>query len=223
MLKDTKIRADVLAVHGFLALVLGLAFLYLGATMTNLFFEAVAIVVAFVLSAATLILAGLTDWVAAAGEGWKRAHRLIFYLLAGTALAGTGLALADSSRVTMRWLLVFGAVHGLAFGVATLIFASKLRRHTLERLFFYLFGAASVAFSGVLTYFAGSDIGNPAAAAMLGGYLCFIGAKMLFFALTLYRAVWTATGMGGRTALHTGDGATRPLPIPGDPTPLPRH
>jgi hypothetical protein len=96
-------------VHDCLALWLGLALFYSRATMTNLFFEAAAVVIAVVLAAATLILAAITDWFAALNAGTKSVHRSTFCLAAGTALTLAGVLLAYYPIVYMEWLVVFAS------------------------------------------------------------------------------------------------------------------
>lgn len=68
MLREMNIRTKVLAIHGVSAICLGLAFLYLRSTMTDLLVEVFAIVIAIMLSAAALLVAALTDWFAAFGQ-----------------------------------------------------------------------------------------------------------------------------------------------------------
>ena len=189
MLKDLIIRKVVLSVHGVLALMLGLAFLYLGATMTNLLFEAVAVAIAIVLATAALILAAITDWFAAFSEGRKRVHRFVFYILAGVALAVTGVVLGYYPAVTMQWLLVLAAIHSLTFGISAFAFAMRPALQPIRPRCLYILGTLSILFSGVTASMATLDIGNPAAAATLGVYLCFVGAKMFFFAWNLDRAI----------------------------------
>jgi MFS family permease len=194
MLKDMKIRTVVLTIHGALALITGMAFLYLGATMTNLFFDAVAAAIAILLSMAALILAAITDWFAAFSEGMKNVHRLAFYLIAGVALAITGLVLGFAPQVTMQWLLILAAIHALAFGISAFVSAAREKILSTRRSSMYLFGTISVLFSGVITAIAGSELDNPSAAAVLGTYLGFVGLKMLYVAWNLDRNVLAQEG-----------------------------
>lgn len=181
-----KIRTGVLAVHGALALGLGLTFFYLRATMTNLLFEAIAITIAILLSAAALILAAITDWFAAFSEGITHLHRFTFYALGGLAFVLTGFFLGYYPQVSMQVLVWFAVIHALAFGVSALAFAFKAHHHPLERRAMYLFGTASVVFSGVMAGWV-RDLDNLSATAVLGWYLCFVGVKMLFFAWDSHR------------------------------------
>jgi uncharacterized membrane protein HdeD (DUF308 family) len=186
MLKEIRIRTQVLAAHGMLALALGLAFFYLRATMSNLFFEAISVAVALMLAAAALVLAALTDWFAAINEGVKHAHRFALYLLAGLALAIAGFLMGYFPQITLRWLVLVAAMHALAFGIFAIAFAFRTTHHPLERGAMYLLGGLSVIFSGVL---ANQDLNFESASAtnLLGIYLCFVGIKMLFLAWDLRR------------------------------------
>ncbi len=186
MLKSIKLQQRILIVHGVLALCLGLALFYLRTSMTNQIFEAVDIVIAVTLAAAALVLGGIADWFAAWNEGIKHLHRLAFYLLAGLALALAGVFLGIYSQVSMQRLVIFAAIHAVAFGVLALTLSSRANRHALERRGFYLFGALSIVFSGTMTGLA-RQLDDPAATTTLGVYFCFVGTTLLFLAWISHR------------------------------------
>jgi uncharacterized membrane protein HdeD (DUF308 family) len=188
MIKNVTIQARVLLVHAVLSLVLGLALFYLRAIMTDLLAEAIAVTIAILISAASLILAAITDWFAALSEGMKHVQRLIFYLLAGLALALAGFTIAYYPEVTMQWLVALAAVHALMFGISGFAFAFRARHHPLERRAMYIFGSLSVAISGLMGALA-RDIGDRSATDLLGTYLCFLAVKQLFLAWDLQRKV----------------------------------
>jgi uncharacterized membrane protein HdeD (DUF308 family) len=181
MFLSTKIRAAVLTIHGFLALSLGLAFFYLRATMTNMFFEAFAVIGALMLSAAALILAAITDWFAAFTSGMKSIHRITFYLLAGIAFALAGIFVGSYPTVYLQWLVVFAALHALAFGISALVFALNARHDRFARRSMWLFGTISVLFSGTMAGWI-KYLDDRTAITLLGLYLCFVGLKMLYLA-----------------------------------------
>ena len=187
MLKSIKLQQSILLIHGVLALCLGLALFYLRSAMTNQIFEAVAIVIAVTLAAAALVLAGIADWFAAFNEGAKHLHRLTFYLLSGLALALAGVFLGIYSQVSMRRLVIFAAIHAIAFGVLALALTGRASRHALERRGIYLFGTLSIVFSGAMTGLAG-QMDERAATTTLGVYFCFVGTKLLFLAWISHRA-----------------------------------
>lgn len=187
MLTTQQVRSGVLVIHGVLALFLGLAFFYLRATMTNLLFEAVAVAIAILLSAAALILAAIVDWFAAFNAGMKRAHRFTFYL-AGVTFALAGAFLGGYPLISMQWLVVFAAIHALAFGISAFVFAYKTSHHSWECRAMYFFGTISLLFSGTMAGLV-RDLDDRSATALLGGYLCFVGTKMLFFAWDLHRVI----------------------------------
>jgi hypothetical protein len=183
MLKEMKIRIAVLTIHGTLALVLALAFFYLSATMTNAIFEAFAVVIALMLSTAALMLAALTDFFAAFGEGLKHFHRLILYMTAGLGLAAAGAGLGYSLQATLRWLVIAAAIHALAAGVAELASLIRAKVRSTRATTTGLFGLISVALSGAMAGVASVVVSNLFAIIMLGIYMGFIAVKM-------FRSAW---------------------------------
>ncbi len=197
MLSAIKIRTYVLTVHGLLAIGLGLAFLYLHTVMTSQFFEAAAIVIAILLSAGALLLAAIVEWFAAFSEWMKHVHRLTFQLLAGVAFALAGVFLGYYPQITLQWLVGFAAIYALASGISAFSFAFKAKHHPRERGLMYIFGTASVLFSGIMAGLS-RNMDNPLAIASLGAYLCLVGTKMLFFAWDFHRIVSMTEGLSSR-------------------------
>jgi hypothetical protein len=153
--------------------------------MTNWLVEVIDVVVAIMLSAAALILAGVTDWFAAFGEGTKHLRRLTFYLLAGTGLALVGIFLVAYPRTNLEWLVLLASAHAFAFGAFALFSVWKIRHRKLDPSSLLIFGAISMIFSAYLIFFIESSRDRSATLA-LGGYLCFVGAKTLYFARRAY-------------------------------------
>ena len=181
MSKPTGIRTTLLAIHGVLALALGLVLLYLRGTMTNVFFEALAIVFSVMLASAALILAAITDWFVAFGSGMRSAHRIIFYILGGIALVLIGLSLAYFPAVHLQWLVVLAVVHALAFGISAFAFAFNAEHLPFERNAMRILGAISVILSGAMAGWL-DHLDDRMAVSLLGLYSCFVGIKILFFA-----------------------------------------
>jgi Short repeat of unknown function (DUF308) len=198
MLVSRSVRTGVLTIHGALALGLGLAFFYLSATMTNMFFEAFAVVVAIMLAAAALILAAITDWFAALSIDMKNVHRVMFYLLAGAAFTLAGVFLGYYPAVYMQWLMAFAAIHALVFGIASFVSAFNPRHDRHQHEAMGVLGTISVLFSGAMAAWM-KYLDDRSATAMLGAYLCFVGIKMLFLAWNSHRA-----GMKPRKLTETG-------------------
>ena len=189
MLKEMKIRIAVLTVHGTLALVLAIAFLYLSATMTNVIFEAFAIVLALLLGASALLLAALADFFAACSEGMKHFHRFVLYLVAGIATAAVGAALGYSLQTTLLWLLAAAALHAFVAGLAEIVSAARAKARTSDTRTTGLFGLISVALSGAMAGMASVSLSNIAAIVMLAAYMGFLAAKLFTFAWNLETAV----------------------------------
>jgi hypothetical protein len=193
-------RSRILIVHGCLALCLGLALFYLRSIMTNCFLEAIAVGIALLLVAVTLILAGVVDWYGAWSEGLRHLFRFIFYLLAGFVMAVAGMFLGIYSQICMPTLLFFAAFHALAFGLLAIIVAWKTTRHGLEQGAMYFFGIVSVVFSIVMTEVSG-ELDNHSATTVLGAYLCFVAAKLFFIACSVVRSTEMAQGRPGIESL----------------------
>jgi hypothetical protein len=199
MVISRNVRTGVLTIHGGIALVLGLAFFYLSATMTNPLFEALAVVAAIMLATAALLLAAITDWFAAFSAGMKSTHRLAFYLLAGMAFALAGLFIGYYPAVYLQWIVAFAALHGLIFATSAFTFVYMAQHHRLERGAMALLGTVSALFSGAMAGWI-VYLDDRSAIALLGAYLFFVGIKLLFFAWNSHRK----EGIEGLDLLNQG-------------------
>jgi uncharacterized membrane protein HdeD (DUF308 family) len=85
----------------------------------------------------------------------------------------------------MRWLLTAAAIHACVFGIVAIASATRAGNQPARNYLIYLFGPASIAFSGILAACAVDDAGNPLATTLLGIYLCFVGLKLFVFAWKL--------------------------------------
>jgi hypothetical protein len=183
---NRNLRRFALMAHGIFALTLGLAFLYLTAVMTNLLFQAIAIVIAVLLSSSALILAAFVDWFIAFNEGTRNLHRQIVYTLAGIVAALTGIFLCSYPNIPMQWSLIFASAHAFVIGVLGIAFAKNTNHHNLPHWALYAIGGISILVSGVIAALVrGMD--DRSVIKVLGMYLCFVGAKMLLFAWSSHR------------------------------------
>lgn len=173
------IRLSVLFIDGVLALVLGLAVLYLAGVMANPFFEVFALIGVVLLSGAVLLLAAATDFLAAIGAGARRSREVPLYLLAAAAFTALAALLLFSSVDATRLIMVLVAAHGLIFGTATFFIARLRVRPAFEQSVYFVFATASVAIAGLIAGF-GNGMSDRAIVEWLGVYLCLVGAKLLF-------------------------------------------
>lgn len=200
MLKDMHLRSDVLIVHGVLALLLGGVFLYVGASISNLFFEALAVILALILSAAALLLAAVTDWIAAVGEGPRHRETFLFYAGSGAVLAIAAVAVGCMPEASTEWLVLLGAGHALVFGTVALFWGSRIYRHRSEQGLLLAAGAISVLFSGVIAGLAATRASIAEQIGILGLYLLFAGIKMLCLSWGLHRSALMAGAHTARRA-----------------------
>ncbi|HZD49325.1 MAG TPA: hypothetical protein VE178_11325 [Silvibacterium sp.] len=212
MLKALNIQLGILVIHGSLAFCLGLALLYLRATITNHIFEAIAVVIAILLATTALVLGALADWFAAWGEGTKHLQRCVFYLLSGLAFATAGALIGIYEPISMQWLILLAAIHALAFGVLGLVIAVRARRHDWERLAVFVFGVISIAFSGSMAGLA-RQLTNRNAMGILGLYFCFVAVKLFFLAWNLHQQMT----MGG-SSLDSENTHNLPFGLPSSPS-----
>jgi hypothetical protein len=181
-----KIRASVLAVHGCLAMLLGFAFFYLRANMSNGIFEVASIVAVIFLAAGVLIAAAIADWFAALSEGLHHSRRFFIYLLAGAMLAAAGFVLAYDTEIALGWLVICAAIHALLLGFLALGVSFRKSRPVIERRAMSFIGIVSIFFCVVLAS-AAREMVNSSETGLLGAYLWFLGVKTLFFAWGLRR------------------------------------
>jgi hypothetical protein len=178
MFRSLKIRAFVLAIQGVMILALGLVFLYLRANMTDEVSDIVEIGVAILLTVAALIVAALADWIAALGEGVEHFRRFTFYMLMGFGLLMGGAFLVYSHYRTLALMLMFAAAHALVYSMSVFSFQMSHLHRSHHRGLLYLSAGISLIFAVAMAAFATSD-DDKVAAALIGAYLCFVGARML--------------------------------------------
>jgi MFS family permease len=217
MLRALKIQLRILVAHGSLALCLGVALLCLSASMTNLLFEAVAVIIALLMASKALILGALADWVAAWGEGTKHLQRSTFYLLSGLAFATVGVFLGVYAPLSLQWLILLAAIHALAFGLLGIVIALRAKGHGWERRAVFLFGAVSIVFSGTMAGLA-RQLENRSATALLGVYFCFVGVKLFFLAWNLYQRITMGEAIPDPARGHL----VLPFTLPPSPTTVKR-
>lgn len=181
MLNRPQLRAMLFAVHGGVALVCGLAVLYLSLLAANPFFSAVAIVIALVLCGAAIALAGIADWFAAAEAGRLSLKQVLIYVLAGFCFVAAGSFLGFSSSATLQILVLLVIAHGLIFGTLALLSAMRLRQKGMDAIVIALFGLLSIIIAGWMVGHV-RDFSDRAALVWAGAYLCIVGAKLIFFA-----------------------------------------
>jgi hypothetical protein len=185
MLKSLRIRAFVLVVQGVLILALGLFFLYLRANMTDAVFDVVDVGVAILLTVAALVIAALADWIAALGEGVEHFRRFTFYMLGGLGLLmGSGFLVYSHYR-TLALMLMFAAAHALVHSMSVFSFQLSHLHRSHHRGVVYVTGGLSLLFAVAMAAFATSD-NDKMATALIGAYLCFVGARMLHQSWRLY-------------------------------------
>ena len=186
MLKSLRIRAFVLVVQGALILALGLFFLYLRANMTDpVLFDIGDVGVAVLLTVAALVVAALADWIAALGEGVEHFRRFTFYMLAGLGLLMGGGFLVYSHYRTLALMLMFAAAHALVYSMSVFSFQLHHLHRAHHRGLVYVAGGISLIFAVAMAAFATSD-DDKLATALVGAYLCFVGARMLHQSWRLY-------------------------------------
>jgi hypothetical protein len=185
MFRSLKIRAFVLAIQGFMILALGLFFLYLRANMTDTVFDVVDVGVAILLTVAALVVSALADWIAALGEGVEHFRRFSFYLLGGLGLLMGGGFLVYSHYRTLALMLMFAAAHALVYSMSVFSFQLSHLHRAHHRNLLYVSAGISLLFAVAMAAFATSD-NDKLATALVGGYLCFVGARMLHQSWRLY-------------------------------------
>ncbi|MBT9330793.1 hypothetical protein [Paracidobacterium acidisoli] len=202
MPEQQKIRRYVLAIHGGIFLLLGIALIYLRATMTMVLFETTAILIAVILSAASLLIAAVTDWAAAFATEVARLHKIIYYMLTGALLAVMGFYIATFPDRTMRIMLLMAAAHAAAMVLWSAFYLFH-RGHTAgARASILIPGLGSLAF--VVVFIRLQQTGDREATGLLGAYAAFIGAKMLFLA-------WRLKSLSETTAAETAHPGTQRL------------
>lgn len=185
----SEVRVLFFMVHGALAIAAGATLFYLRELVINPFFAAIAVVIAFLLCGAALMMAGIADWFAAAETRPSNPRQILLYAVAGLALLAAGAFLGFSSSGTLFLLLLLASVHALVFGTLTLNSAYRLRVLDAEALLMYLFGALSILLACAMAW-SMRQPDDRTALALVGLYLLLVGAKLIFFAQeTRYHAL----------------------------------
>jgi len=168
-------------IHGLAMLALGLALLYIRATMTNLFFYVFGGALAMLLVAASLLLIAVVDWMCAAGLGCRQVSRLRGFLFVSTAVAVCCFLLILSPGATIQMLCYVIAGYAVLLSIGKLALARSWNGTVRERTIMYLLAGAGLMFAGTMLAVARQD--DREALAVLGTYSVFMGLQML---LTMY-------------------------------------
>jgi uncharacterized membrane protein HdeD (DUF308 family) len=182
---SVSIRFTLVVVHGIAMLALGLAILYIRATMTNIVFEAFGSIFALLLIAASLLFSSVLDWVCAAGCGPRHIRELRRYLFLSLLTAGVGLFFVIYPAASIEMLCYLSAAYALLLGIGKLQFAYHWECEQRQKRILYVFGAITICFSGGLAGIASQE--ERAAISMLGAYSIFVGIQMLVTVSYLYR------------------------------------
>jgi hypothetical protein len=174
--KNTRVR--LMLIHGCAMLALGLALLYIRATMTNLFFYIFGGAFAILLVAASLLFIAGVDWICAAGLGCRQVSRLRGFLLLSTAVATCSVCLILYPGTTIQMLCYLVALYAFALSIAKFGLARSWNGTRREQAVMYLMAAVALAFSVALVGLAGQDDRN--ALAVIASYSLFLGFQMLF-------------------------------------------
>jgi hypothetical protein len=174
-------RIRLMMVHGLAMLALGLALLYIRATMTNLFFYVFGGAFAMLLVAASLLLIAGVDWICATGLGCHQVSRLRGFLFVSTAVAVCCVFLILYPGATIQMLCYVIAVYALLLSIGKFALARSWNGTVRERTIMYLLAGAGLIFAGAMLVVAGKE--DRASLAVLGTYSVFMGLQML---LTMY-------------------------------------
>jgi uncharacterized membrane protein HdeD (DUF308 family) len=175
----------VLTTNGIAMLGIGLALLYIRATMTNVIFDVFGAVFALMLVAASLLLSALLDFVCLAGMRFHHLKELRGYLLLSMISAGVGLFFLFYPLASIQVLCYFIAAYALFLGIGKLRLAQHWDCGSREKLVINVLGCMAVCFSGILVAVANGEELN--VIEVLGLYSLFVGAQMLLSTFYLYR------------------------------------
>jgi hypothetical protein len=187
-------RAKLMVTHGYLMLGLGLALLYVRATMTNVFFYVFGSAVALLLVAGSLLFIAGVDWICAAGLGCRQVSRLRGLLFVSTAVAASSLLLIFYPGATVQMMCYVIAIYALLLSVGKFYLARSWGGSKREQVILYLLAFAALAFSVCLVGFAGPD--DRDSLAVLAGYSLFLGLQMLLTMYFLERQVLKTARLG---------------------------
>jgi hypothetical protein len=181
--ENTRIR--LMAIHGWTMLGLGLALLYVRATMTNLLFYVVGGAFALLLVAASLLFIAGVDWICAVGLGCHRVSSLRGFLLVSTAAAACSVFLILYPGANIQMLCYVLTVYALSLSVGKVALARSWKGTAREHTVMYILAGIGFAFAGALLAVAGQD--ERESLAVVAGYALFMGLQML---LSMYFLQW---------------------------------
>ncbi len=193
-------------VQAAVAIVFGLALLYLRAAMGNPLFEFLAAVLAVVLAIGVLLFAAATEWMAAYIFEINHLHKGIFLLLAGGLTASACLFMVLPNVDSLHLLLLLATLHAFTLGCWSLFFARRVWRRTAHAAANISLGILSLAFAAAFYWTRPTD--GRRAVALLGVYSCLIGIKLGYHALRILR---TARRSGMETGLPLPLDSSRPI------------
>lgn len=178
-------RLTLIVAHGVAMIGVGLALLYVRATMTNIVFDVFGTIFALLLVAASLLFSAFLDWVCAVGMGVRHLKELRRYLLLSIFSAGCGLFFFLYPPASLRILCYCIAAYAIFLGIGKLRLVQHWNGGTYERFILSAFGFIAVCFSGVLASVANKEERD--AVGVLGVYSFFVGLQMLLSTFYLYR------------------------------------
>ncbi len=179
-------RVTMGTVHGIAMLGVGIALLYIRATMTNVVFYVFGCLCALLLVSVSLLFSATLDWIYAAGIAPHHRTELKWYLLLSAVSGAGALFFAVAPSASIRLLCYFIAVHSLLLGVAKLRLARHWKRRMQEKIVVTLLGCITACFAVVLVAIANGNARN--AIAVLAAYVIFVGMQALLYMVWLYRA-----------------------------------
>ncbi len=174
-------RVKLMTIHGFTMFALGLALVYVRATMTNLLFDVFGGAFAMLLVAASLLFIAAVDWLCAAGLGRRQVSRLRGLLFVSTGVAAGGVFLILYPGGSVRLLCYVLALYALSLGVGKFGLARVWTGSQRQGVVLYILAGIAITFSVALAVFAGGR--DRDALAVLAAYSLFMGLQML---LTMY-------------------------------------
>ena len=181
--ESTRVR--LMVIHGWTMVGLGLALLYVRATMTNLLFYVVGGAFALLLVAASLLFIAGVDWICAIGLGCHRVSRLRGFLLVSTAAAACSVFLIFYPGATLQMLCYILAVYALSLSVGKVALARSWNGTARELTVMYILAGIGFVFAAALLAVAGRDERD--SLAVVAGYSLFMGLQML---LSMYFLQW---------------------------------
>jgi len=184
----------LVALHGLTMILLGLAVFYVRNTMTNIFFDFIGGLLAFLLIAASLIFLALSDWLIVFDLGVGEVSKLRRLLTLSTLAAAGSLSMMFYPAASTRILCYFVAVYALVLGIGKLYLAAHWVGSQATQIFMWILAAIALSFAGVLVGAAG--LTEWLAVTILAIYCLFTGLQMLlcmFFLLRMSGSIEVST------------------------------